>query len=212
MIDYDKDSEEEFLEENAEDIKSVDNSMEEDDVVEEDEDEERKWIVPDGHLSEDEVSEQEDLLRTKENLITKSKSLMEILEIRKNYPKPVVLNFGANIVDPKLKLIGEILKAKILIKKEKDETNDQIENVQDFPIKISSKVKEGTSKKGGMCLQLKDRLDDVVREIHMSYMTKDFLIKLLNEKYPGIPKKGLDNFFRESCLKLKKPGHKVRHL
>jgi hypothetical protein len=199
------------MEENAEDIKSNDNSMDEDEV-EEDEEEERKWIVPDGHLSEDEVSEHEDLIRTNANLFTKTKSIMEILEIRKNYPKPVILNFSANIVDQKLKLIGDILKARILLKKEKDENNDPIEHNQDFPIKITSKVKEGNSKKGGMSLQLKDRLDDVVREIHMSYMTKDLLIKLLNEKYPGIPKKSLDNFFRDSCLKLKKPGLKVRLL
>ena len=80
---------------------------------------------------------------------------------------------------------------------------------EEFPIKISSKSKEDASRKGGMNLIVKDRLDDVVREIHMSFMTKDFLIKLLNEKFSGIPKKGLDNFFKESCIKIKKAGQKV---
>ena len=60
FIDYDKDSEEEFLEENAEDIKSVENSDEEEKELDEEEDE-NKWIVPDGHLSQDEVSEIEDI-------------------------------------------------------------------------------------------------------------------------------------------------------
>ena len=62
LIDYDKDSEEEFLEENAEDIKSNENSDEEEKEINEDDDEEEnKWIVPDGHLSQDEVSELDDL-------------------------------------------------------------------------------------------------------------------------------------------------------
>jgi len=61
MIDYDKDSEEEFLEENAEDIKSNENSDEEEKELAEDEEEEIRWIVPDGHLSQDEVSELENL-------------------------------------------------------------------------------------------------------------------------------------------------------
>ena len=65
MIDYDKDSEEEFLEENAEDIKSNENSDEEEKELIEDDEEENKWIVPDGHLSQDEVSELEDLSKNK---------------------------------------------------------------------------------------------------------------------------------------------------
>ena len=57
LIDYDKDSEEEFLEENAEDIKSNDNSDNEEEKNEDDEEEEGNcWIVPDGHLSADELS------------------------------------------------------------------------------------------------------------------------------------------------------------
>ena len=48
LIDYDKDSDEELAEENAEDIKSNENSDEEEEGIE---DEEDKWIVPDNHLS-----------------------------------------------------------------------------------------------------------------------------------------------------------------
>ena len=57
IIDYDKDSEEEYLEENAEDIKSDENSDEEEKEINDEDEEENKWIVPDGHLSQDEISE-----------------------------------------------------------------------------------------------------------------------------------------------------------
>lgn len=46
------------MEENAEDIKSDENSEEEEkEINDENSEEENKWIVPDGHLSQDEVSE-----------------------------------------------------------------------------------------------------------------------------------------------------------
>ena len=65
LIDYEKDSQDEFEEENAEDIKSNDN----DDIEEESEDseslEEKKFVVPDGHLSEDEISEK-DILKERQ--------------------------------------------------------------------------------------------------------------------------------------------------
>ena len=236
LIDYDKDSEEEHMEENAEDIKSNENSADEEEGLnEEDEDEEKKWIVPDGHLSEDEVSEKDMLLKSANGNFNngignipinnnKIKSVMELLEIRKNYTKPVVINFNfnINIIDSKVKIIGDLLKARIfnpstggslpyLVSNntQKDENENEMEN---FPIKIISKSKlEETGRKSGMNMILKDHLDQVALEIHFSYMTKEFLIKLITEKFPGISKKGLDNFFKDSCLKSKKPGSRVRN-
>jgi hypothetical protein len=233
LIDYDKDSEEEHMEENAEDIKSNENSADEEEGLnEEDEDEEKKWIVPDGHLSEDEVSEKDMLVQSANGNFNngnipinnnKIKSVMELLEIRKNYTKPVVINFNfnINIIDSKVKMIGDLLKARLFNPStggslpylvgnstQKDENENEIEH---FPIKIISKSKlEETGRKSGMNMILKDHLDQVALEIHFSYMTKEFLIKLITEKFPGISKKGLDNFFKDSCLKSKKVGSRVR--
>lgn len=214
LIDYDKDSEEELLEENAEDINSKENSADEEELNEEDEDEEKKWIVPDGHLSEDEVSEKDALVQNDLTLAnSKIKSVMDLLEIRKNYTKPVVVNFNINlnINDPKIKLIGDLLKARIFNQSNNQTVNKEFFNTEDlpelpdFPIKITSKNKiEETVRKSGMNMILKDRLDEVVREIHFSFMTKEYLIKLITEKIPNISKKGLDNFFKDCCLKSKK--------
>jgi hypothetical protein len=141
---------------------------------------------------------------------------MDLLEIRKNYTKPVVVNFNINIVDAKVKLIGDLLKARIFNQTNTQTVNKELLNSEDlpelpeFPIKITSKNKiEDTVRKSGMNMILKDRLDEVVREIHFSYMTKDYLIKLITEKIPNISKKGLDNFFKDSCLKSKMSGSKV---
>ena len=68
LIDYEKDSEDEYMEENAEDIKSNDNEDKEED---EDDDinsiQDDKFIVPDGHLSEEELSDK-DMLKERQLL------------------------------------------------------------------------------------------------------------------------------------------------
>lgn len=128
---------------------------------------------------------------------------MEILEIRKNYTKPVVINFNVNVIDYKVKAIGEMLKARIFNQFKTNEADLINNDESEFPIKIVSKKVQETTRKAGMNLNLKDRLDEVVREIHLSFMTKEYLIKIINEKYPGISKKSLDTFFKDSCLKFK---------
>ena len=96
IIDYDKDSEDEYMEENAEDIKSNDNEDKEED---EDEDvnsqQDDKFIVPDGHLSEEEVSDK-DIMEERqllENSQRKQLDILSILNIRKTYSKPVLVDF-----------------------------------------------------------------------------------------------------------------------
>jgi len=221
LIDYDKDSEEEFLEENAEDIleKSNENSDEEE-VAEDDEEEGMRWIVPDGHLSEDEVSQKEELVN--QNGTTKKKnSVMDILEIRKNYSKPVIVNFNItfNSLDNKVKLLHNLCKARIFHSNNKNENNEDNRNInieydmednqngeldkKKFPIKITSKKSEDTGRKTGMNNNIKDKLEDIVREIHLSYMTKEFLIKVITEKFNDISKKSLSNFFKDSVLKTR---------
>ena len=180
--------------------------------------------MPDGHLSEDEVSEKDEMFNRDKDFNNKNtKSVMEILEIRKNYSKPVIVNFNLNIIDSKVKFIGDLLKARIFTQINTNinnvtynlENNIQQDDVTSnvFPIKIASKNKsEENHKKIGMNVILKDRLEEVVREIHMSYMTKEYLIKLINDKIPGISKKALDNFFKESCFRSKKLGARVKFI
>jgi hypothetical protein len=234
LIDYDKDSEEEFLEENAEDIleKSNENSDEEE-VADDDEEEGIRWIVPDGHLSEDEVSQKEELVN-QNGTAKKKNSVMDILEIRKNYSKPVIVNFNItfNSLDNKVKLLHNLCKARIFnsnINNNNNENNEDNCNInvdndnndnhkseldkKKFPIKITSKKSEDTGRKTGMNNNIKDKLEDIVREIHLSYMTKEFLIKVITEKFNDISKKSLSNFFRDSVLKIRcKPTQRVKIL
>lgn len=199
-MDYDKDSEEELLEENAEDIKSDENSDEEE-KQEEEEEEEGKWIVPDGHLSEDEVSEKE-VLNNSFIPSSKGRNIHDILEIRKNYPKPIERNLFENLPDYKTKNLIEALKARIFNHQTTADNGDMSQN-HNFPIQVGSKKMEEMKNKQGMSSHIKDRLEEVAKEINFSFMTKEYLIKLINEKYPEISKKSLANFFREYCLKSK---------
>jgi len=199
LIDYDKDSEEEFLEENAEDIKSNENSDEEENNEEEDEEGAAKWIVPDGHLSEDEVSENEDLnLKNFSN--NKFKSIMEILDVRKNYTKPILISFNLN--DMKYKGLNLLLKARIFNTDQSHEKENLIKSLQ-FPIQIVSTKLDDILKKDSMNILIKDRLDEIVREIHFSYLTKDLIIKEIKIKFPKISKNALEKFFKDCVLKDK---------
>jgi hypothetical protein len=184
------DSEEELQEENAEDIKSVENSVDEErDELESDEE---KWIVPDGHFSNDEVS-QIDEVEVKENA-NKMNGIMEIMEIRKNYPKYVRIVIADKAFDPKVKALAEFLRAKPF-------------GGRSFPIVISEKKQEDR-KRTGLNLFIEDRLDDVVREIHGSYLSKEQLIKSINEKYNIINKTALSHFFKDSVIKSDTQGRK----
>ena len=105
MIDYEKDSEDEYMEENAEDIKSNDNEDkeedEEDDINSAQDD---KFIVPDGHLSEEELSDK-DIMKERmllENSKEKLLGTMNILDIRKNFVKPILIDFRKKKNDDKV--------------------------------------------------------------------------------------------------------------
>ena len=98
LIDYDKDSDEEEAEENGEDLKSNDGDEEEEEK-EDDEEDQNKWIVPDGYLSENELLlsdreeyENEDRINNVEHS-GKGKNIFEIMDIRKTYQKPIIINF-----------------------------------------------------------------------------------------------------------------------
>ena len=217
LIDYDKDSQDEFEEENAEDIKSNDN----DDIEEESEDseslEEKKFVVPDGHLSEDEISEKEILKERQLFEASKDKigGIIQILNIRKNFNKPIIIDF--KYLNNKDKLV-EKLKCKIFhfpkninsniinensnenIKND-DELNNNLSNSDNsnFPIKIITK----SSKNSVIKNNIKDHLEDIIKFIHGSFETKENMIPILNERFPDISKKSLNTFFKQKCIKTK---------
>jgi hypothetical protein len=68
-------------------------------------------------------------------------------------------------------------------------------------------VDENAKYEIGSCIN--DKLGDVVREIHMSYMTKEHLIKEINAKDPSLNKTALNNFFKDNALKINE-GDKVK--
>lgn len=210
IIDYDKDSEEEFMEENAEDLQSNENSVEEEDE-EDDDNQNEKWIVPDGHLSEDELSEKDAI--ADRQLFEKSKNkmggIMEIMEIRKNFTKPIIVNFNnlnlSNATNSKERNLSMKLSMTIFhhygpleehgdILQENEGNNDI-----SFPIKIQRKKTKATGIKNSIL----DHLEDIIKQIHGSFQTKEQMIILLNEKFADIPKKTLDTFFKDKCLKVK---------
>ena len=211
IIDYDKDSEEEYLEENAEDLQSNENSAEEEDEEDEQPDQGEQWIVPDGHLSEDELSEKDAM--EDRALFEKSKNkmggIMDILEIRKNFNKPVVIDFKqlnlSNVSNTKEKNLSIKLQMTIFKHYESvEETGDVLMGDEEnkdvgFPIKIMRKKIKATGIKNSIL----DHLEDIIKQIHGSFMTKEQMIIILNEKFSDIPKKTLDNFFKDKCLKVK---------
>ena len=228
LIDYEKDSEDEYMEENAEDIKSNDNEDKEED--EEDDNnsiQDDKFIVPDGHLSEEELSdkdimqERQLLENSKENLL----GIMSILNIRRNFNKPIVVDFRNKKNDDKVNLL--MSKLTIGLFKYDDEninsenintsnTNNQEENINNineeekenkvnkvalsFPIVIGSKV----TKYKGIQDSIKIHFEDILRKVHGSYDTKENLILQLNKKFEDISKKTLNTFFKEKCFKIQK--------
>ena len=132
IIDYDKDSEEEFMEENAEDLKSNDNSGDESELpaIEEEEEEGRKMGLSLMAICR-RMKYHRKLAETEAN--TKSNGIKDILEIRKNYDKPIVINFNTSFFDTKTKLLHEALKGRIF-----KQQNEQTITAKSFPIKIES--------------------------------------------------------------------------
>ena len=226
LIDYEKDSEDEFMEENAEDIKSNDNEDkeedEEDDINSIQDD---KFIVPDGHLSEEELSDK-DIMKERQ-LLENSKEhllgIMNILNIRRNFNKPILIDFRNKKNDDNVNLLMSQLTIGLF--KYEDEnanneninisnTNNQEENNNineknenkgnkiplSFPIVIGSKV----TKYKGIQDSIKIHFEDILRKVHGSYDTKEHLILQLNKKFEDISKKALNTFFKEKCFKIQK--------
>ena len=129
LIDYEKDSEDEYMEENAEDIKSNDNEDkeedEEDDINSIQDD---KFIVPDGHLSEEELSdkdmmkERQLLENSKENLL----GIMSILNIRRNFMKPIVVDFRNKKADDKVNYLMDQLTIGLFKYEDENANNENI--------------------------------------------------------------------------------------
>ena len=230
LIDYEKDSEDEYMEENAEDIKSNDN---EDNEEEEEEDinsqQDDQFIVPDGHLSEEEVSDKD--IMEERRLFEKSKGksidIMTIVNVRKNFLKPVLIDFSKKRNDDKINILLSKLTIGLFNYNEEENNNAcmninmeiennnnnneegnniNINNVNNenknncFPIVIGSKV----TKYKGIQDSIKIHFEDILRVVHGSYETKEHLILELNKKFEDISKKTLNTFFKEKCLKVQK--------
>ena len=212
IIDYEKDSEDEFMEENAEDIKSSDKEDEEEEEENEDEKEEiNKFIVPDGHLSDDEISEKDILEEKKlfEKSKGKIKSIKNILNVRNDYKKPLVIDFKREIKnnDDKYNLLINKLTISIFNNyNNKDEFDNIIyeedeDNInKEFPIKLNiCKQKKNLGYKGS----IKKYFEDIIKAIHGSFDTKEQITIMLNNKFHDLSKNSLYNFFRDKCIKYK---------
>ena len=228
LIDYEKDSEDEYMEENAEDIKSNDNEDKEED---EDDDinsiQDDKFIVPDGHLSEEELSDK-DMLKERqllENSQAKKIGVIGYLGVRKNFPKPIFVDFRNKKNDDKInylrdqltiglfwtnddKINNENINTNNITQDENINTNNIYEDTENkqnkislsFPIVIGSKV----TKYKGIQDSIKIHFEDILRKVHGSYDTKEHLILQLNKKFEDISKKALNTFFKEKCFKIQK--------
>jgi hypothetical protein len=84
--------------------------------------------------------------------------------------------------------------------------NNSYINEDSFPIKIDKNSK----KYKGIQDSIRNHFKDIVKKVHGSYDTKDHLIFELNKKFEDLPKKVLNNFFRENCLKIPKKYWVIR--
>jgi len=206
LIDYEKDSEDEYLEENAEDIKSEENEdIEEDDEEAFNYQKDGGFIVSDGHLSEDELSD-EDLLEERKKLKNSKNNLLDIkflFNIRRNYIRPILIDFK-NKKNERVTILENHLTIGLFnyenIFNIDNFENNSFANEDSFPIKIDKNSK----KYKGMQDSILNHFKDIVKKVHGSYDTKEHLIFELNKKYDDLSKKVLNNFFREYCLKIPK--------
>lgn len=175
IVDYERDSDEEFEEINGEDVKS--NEGEEDEEKEEKDEEEiddaEQWIVPDGYLSKSELDSCEEEGSEGKNVV-KTKSIIELMEIRKNYSKPIIINLKMMYTDVKQAEVLNLVKAKTFDKR-------------NFPIKILSKpkvLKESQMKADpNLNEKIKEKLEEMLFVIHGTYEKKDSIIKKINKEF-----------------------------
>ena len=209
LIDYEKDSEDEYLEENAEDIKSNDNEEDEDDledIFSISQKDANKFLVPDGHLSQSEVSDY-DLIEQR-RLFQKSKSnlidIKSFLNIRKNYIKPILIDFTKAENNDKIMILSKKLSIGLVnfdtIKDINEIDNNFNANDEVFPIVIKKKINNYK----GIQDSIRNHFQDIIKKIHGSYDTKDHLINEINQQFDDISKNILNNFFKDKCMKIHK--------
>ena len=206
LIDYEKDSDDEYLEENAEDIKSNDDEKEDDEeIYSVSQRDGREFIVPDGYLSQDELSDIEILEERKKFQKNKNKliNIKTFLNIRKSYIKPIIIDFTKNSKDEKIKILASKLTVGLFSFEIYNITNfnyDELNLIKGkFPIAINNKEKKGVHKD-----PIKNHFVEIFKIIHGSYDTKEHLISEINKKYEDISKNLLNNFFKEKCIKISK--------
>ena len=201
LIDYDKDSEEEYLEQNAEDIiQSNDFEDEEEDIYSFSQQEIKDFLVSDFHLSQSELSDYDVI--DQRRLFQKSKSkligIKSFLNIRKNYIKPVLIDFTKQQGNDKIMLLSKKLTIGLL--NFNNYENNDYENGETFPISFKKKINDNK----GTQNSIKYHFKEIIKRIHGSYDTKEHLINELNQKYVDISKNILNNFFKDKCMKVHK--------
>ena len=217
LIDYEKDSIDDYLEENAEDIKSNDDEDEEEDDEEVlfnlNQKEINEFIVPDGHLSQDELSDN-DIIEDRK-IFEKSKNklidIKTILNIRKNYIKPIIIDFTKNDKNDKILIISKKLTIGLFCYdyiKDNNENNFNLCEKEKFPLIIKNKDR----KYKGIQDSINNHFYDIIKIIHGSYDTKEHLISEINQKYSGISKNVLNNFFKEKCIKFQRKYWIVKNI
>lgn len=131
----------------------------------------------------------------------KIKGIFDYIEIRKNYSKPVIINFTIPQTDIKHRNLQQALSAKIFNSSSNSTTEPNSQS--SFPIKILSDKHDNNNKQIGLIDNIKDHLEDIIKEIHGSYLTKDSIVKILNDKFPSLSKSSLANFIKNKTLKSK---------
>lgn len=133
-----------------------------------------------------------------------------MLEIRKNFNKPILIDFRNPIKDfnyLKIKKLNEVLRARIFninlvnIKTHQADIDQNsnlsgFNNDNDFPIRFTENV-ENKKSLTGLKDNIHDRLADVCTEIHGSLFSKDDIIKNVKDKFPFISKSSLGQFLRD---------------
>lgn len=219
IIDYDLDSEEEFQELNGEDVESKINNEEQEEEESIDGEDEDKWIVSDGHISE----EEEDNNKIKKEFKIENDNLINsIIDLRNNYQKPIVINFCQDlnkkrinidknefsmtneiISDFKISQLKSILEIKLFNKKdyklqlEIDIEKEKYESLS-FPLRNNRKDKEIQN------TDFDEYLNEIIKIVHFSFENnKDILKEEVYKQFKPQKKKELDLFFNNNVIKTK---------
>ncbi|MCQ2819679.1 MAG: hypothetical protein MJ252_20635, partial [archaeon] len=201
LIDYAQGSDEELNEKDADDIQSNENESKE----EEEEDPLMPgFVVPDGHLSEGEISGEGER-NTAPEIEQKDSNIKQILGIRKNYPMPILIKFNKKdeFGKKEKKVLKEKLKMKLFkpfIRKNKNLVISESTSVsQSFPINVEIKHRKT---KIDLHQEIFEHLEEIMKIVHGSFELKDKLITELSEKLSSIPKKALKSFLTEQCVRI----------